>query len=106
VLGEPMLIPGVGQYVSFMDSEGNRVSMLQPLRAFRGEVKKGRWADFLPTRLTSCAPTNRFLAALCAARVGTTTCHLPVTTPSHEHAIRIKRIVGERTAIVEAETLV
>ena len=31
VLGEPMEIPGVGQYVSFMDSEGNRVSMLQPL---------------------------------------------------------------------------
>jgi predicted enzyme related to lactoylglutathione lyase len=31
VLGEPMQIPGVGQYVSFMDTEGNRVSMLQPL---------------------------------------------------------------------------
>ena len=31
VLGEPMAIPGVGQYVSFMDTEGNRVSMLQPL---------------------------------------------------------------------------
>ena len=31
VLGEPMLIPGVGRYVSFMDTEGNRVSMLQPL---------------------------------------------------------------------------
>jgi hypothetical protein len=31
VLGEPMEIPGVGKYVSFMDSEGNRVSMLQPL---------------------------------------------------------------------------
>ena len=31
VLGEPMEIPGVGQYVSFMDSEGNRVSLLQPL---------------------------------------------------------------------------
>jgi predicted enzyme related to lactoylglutathione lyase len=31
VLGEPMLIPGIGQYVSFMDTEGNRVSMLQPL---------------------------------------------------------------------------
>jgi len=30
VLGEPMEIPGVGQYVSFMDTEGNRVSMLQP----------------------------------------------------------------------------
>jgi len=31
VLGDPMEIPGVGKYVSFMDSEGNRVSMLQPL---------------------------------------------------------------------------
>ena len=31
VLGEPMEIPGVGQYVSFFDTEGNRVSMLQPL---------------------------------------------------------------------------
>lgn len=31
VLGEPMEIPGVGQYVSFIDTEGNRVSMLQPL---------------------------------------------------------------------------
>jgi hypothetical protein len=31
VLGDPMDIPGVGKYVSFMDPEGNRVSMLQPL---------------------------------------------------------------------------
>jgi predicted enzyme related to lactoylglutathione lyase len=31
VLGEPMEIPGVGHYVSFTDTEGNRVSMLQPL---------------------------------------------------------------------------
>jgi uncharacterized protein len=30
VLGEPMEIPGVGLYVSFMDTEGNRASMLQP----------------------------------------------------------------------------
>lgn len=29
VLGEPLEIPGVGQYVSFSDTEGNRVSMLQ-----------------------------------------------------------------------------
>jgi predicted enzyme related to lactoylglutathione lyase len=29
VLGEPMNIPGVGQYVSFFDSEDNRVSMMQ-----------------------------------------------------------------------------
>jgi uncharacterized protein len=32
VLGEPMQIPGVGRYVSFLDTEGNRVSMLQPDR--------------------------------------------------------------------------
>ena len=31
VLGDPMEIPGIGQYVSFSDTEGNRVSMLQPL---------------------------------------------------------------------------
>jgi predicted enzyme related to lactoylglutathione lyase len=30
VLGEPMEIPGIGQYVSFFDTEKNRVSMLQP----------------------------------------------------------------------------
>lgn len=30
VLGEPMEIPGVGQYVSFYDTEKNRVSLLQP----------------------------------------------------------------------------
>src|SRR5262249_14808821 len=30
VLGEPMDIPSVGQYVSFTDSEGNRVGILQP----------------------------------------------------------------------------
>jgi uncharacterized protein len=31
VLGEPMEIPGVGEYVSFFDTEGNRASMLKPL---------------------------------------------------------------------------
>jgi predicted enzyme related to lactoylglutathione lyase len=30
LLGEPMEIPGVGRYVSFTDTEGNRVSLLQP----------------------------------------------------------------------------
>ncbi len=30
VHGEIMDIPGVGQYVSFFDTEGNRVGMLQP----------------------------------------------------------------------------
>jgi predicted enzyme related to lactoylglutathione lyase len=30
VLGGPMQIPGVGQYVAFFDTERNRVSMLQP----------------------------------------------------------------------------
>jgi predicted enzyme related to lactoylglutathione lyase len=31
VFGEPMEIPGIGQYVAFEDTEGNRISMLQPL---------------------------------------------------------------------------
>jgi len=35
VLGEPMEIPGVGHYVSFTDTEDNRVSMLQPTRGRR-----------------------------------------------------------------------
>jgi uncharacterized protein len=30
ILGEPMDIPGVGRYLSFVDTEGNRNSMLQP----------------------------------------------------------------------------
>lgn len=32
IIDEPMEIPGVGLYVSFFDTEGNRVSMLQPKR--------------------------------------------------------------------------
>jgi predicted enzyme related to lactoylglutathione lyase len=31
VIGEPMDIPGVGTFVSFTDTEGNKLSMLQPL---------------------------------------------------------------------------
>jgi predicted enzyme related to lactoylglutathione lyase len=31
VLGEPVEIPGIGMYVSFFDTEGNRLSILQPL---------------------------------------------------------------------------
>jgi predicted enzyme related to lactoylglutathione lyase len=31
VIGEPMEIPGIGLYVSFIDTEGNRVSLLQPV---------------------------------------------------------------------------
>jgi predicted enzyme related to lactoylglutathione lyase len=30
VQGEPMEIPSVGHYVSFFDTEGNRVSMIEP----------------------------------------------------------------------------
>ena len=39
VLGEPMEIPGVGGYVSFMDTEGNRVSLLQPMRMVKAKAK-------------------------------------------------------------------
>jgi predicted enzyme related to lactoylglutathione lyase len=31
VLGEPVEIPGVGTYISFIDTEGNRLSILKPL---------------------------------------------------------------------------
>jgi predicted enzyme related to lactoylglutathione lyase len=31
LLGEPQEIPGIGQWASFRDTEGNRVSILQPL---------------------------------------------------------------------------
>lgn len=31
VLGAPMKIPRVGDYAAFVDSEGNRLSMLQPM---------------------------------------------------------------------------
>lgn len=31
ILGEPVDIHGVGRYVSFTDTEGNRVSILQPM---------------------------------------------------------------------------
>lgn len=30
VLGEPVMIPGIGMYVSFTDTEGNTLSVLQP----------------------------------------------------------------------------
>jgi uncharacterized protein len=36
VLGEPMMIPGIGDYVSFFDTEKNRVAMLQPLPMANG----------------------------------------------------------------------
>jgi hypothetical protein len=31
ILGEPMDIPGIGTFVMFIDTEGNRVGMLQPV---------------------------------------------------------------------------
>lgn len=39
VLGEPMDIPGIGAYVSFTDTEGNRVGMLQPLQMKKAAKK-------------------------------------------------------------------
>lgn len=40
VLGDPIDIPGVGMYVSFMDSEGNRVGMLEPSRRDSSRQRK------------------------------------------------------------------
>jgi len=33
-------IPGVGAYVAFMDTEGNRVSMLEPLPVMKAKGRK------------------------------------------------------------------
>ena len=41
VLGEPMEIPGFGMYVSFFDTEGNRVSIMEPTMEMK-EKAKGR----------------------------------------------------------------
>jgi uncharacterized protein len=35
VLGKPMDIPGVGLYVSFLDTEDNRIGMIQPTTIMR-----------------------------------------------------------------------
>jgi uncharacterized protein len=32
IQGEPMDIPGIGQYISMIDTEGNRVGVLQPIK--------------------------------------------------------------------------
>ncbi len=31
LIGEPMPIPGIGEYISFYDTEGNRCGLLQPV---------------------------------------------------------------------------
>jgi len=40
VLGDPMEIPDIGTYVSFEDTEGNRVSMLEPTAENKEKGKK------------------------------------------------------------------
>ena len=44
VLGEPMEIPGYGLYVSFTDTEGNRVSMMQPAESWQTNKEEKRVA--------------------------------------------------------------
>ena len=39
VIGDPMEIPGVGLYVSFYDTEGNRVSLMQPIMPVKGKAR-------------------------------------------------------------------
>jgi len=45
VLGEPMDIPDVGKYVSFDDTEGNRVSMLEPTPANKEKSRRNGGGD-------------------------------------------------------------
>ena len=39
VIGEPMEIPGFGMYVSFFDTEGNRVSIMEPTMEMKKKAK-------------------------------------------------------------------
>ena len=39
VIGEPMEIPGFGMYVSFFDTEGNRVSIMEPTMKMKEKAK-------------------------------------------------------------------
>ena len=39
VIGEPMDIPGFGMYVSFFDTEGNRVSIMEPTMEMKEKTK-------------------------------------------------------------------
>jgi predicted enzyme related to lactoylglutathione lyase len=39
VLGEPRDVPGYGKYVSFYDTEGNRVAMMEPSMVMEGTKK-------------------------------------------------------------------
>ena len=42
VIGEPMEIPGFGMYVSFFDTEGNRVSIMEPTMEMKEKAKGGK----------------------------------------------------------------
>ncbi|MFL5240572.1 MAG: VOC family protein [Gemmataceae bacterium] len=57
VLGEPMDIPSVGQYVSFTDSEGKRVGLLEPIP--RDASKADRTRKAKPTPAKGRSPKRR-----------------------------------------------
>jgi uncharacterized protein len=40
ILGEPMEIPGYGMYVSFFDTEGNRISIMEPAMEMKESKEK------------------------------------------------------------------
>jgi predicted enzyme related to lactoylglutathione lyase len=42
VIGEPMEIPGFGSYVSFYDTEKNRVSIMEPIMEMKEKDKRKR----------------------------------------------------------------
>jgi quercetin dioxygenase-like cupin family protein len=71
VLGEPMDIPGVGSYVSFVDPEGNRVSLLQPLPRGSGAGGRGTYVfeARYPMRRSLLLVSMMLLAAPLAGQV-------------------------------------
>jgi predicted enzyme related to lactoylglutathione lyase len=60
VLGEPMEIPGVGTYVSFVDTEGNRASLLQPMAMAKPKTKpKAKAKKRAPAKKKAAARKRR-----------------------------------------------
>ena len=62
VLGEPMPIPGIGDFVSIRDTEGNRVGLLQPLPMKKPQPKlaaKKRPAAKKKSKATKSRTTKR-----------------------------------------------
>lgn len=70
VLGDPIDIPGIGAYVSFVDTEGNRASLLEPLPMAKPAKRKAakKAVAKRASKKASKKPATRKAAAKKAAK--------------------------------------